>query len=46
MRLLIISQYFPPEMGTNARALAERKFDRGKLAGQLESVLSETVEGS
>jgi len=27
------------EMGKNARALAERQFDRRKLAGQLENVL-------
>ena len=31
------------EMGENARALAEREFDRGKLADRLETVLLETL---
>jgi glycosyltransferase involved in cell wall biosynthesis len=34
------------EMGSNARALAEREFDRAKLANRLESVLLEAVEQS
>lgn len=34
------------EMGSNARALAEREFDRAKLAGRLEQVLSETLRKS
>ena len=32
------------EMGTNARLLAERQFDRMKLADRLEKVLFEAVE--
>jgi len=32
------------EMGKNARTLAEREFDRAKLADRLESVLLETVK--
>jgi glycosyltransferase involved in cell wall biosynthesis len=32
------------EMGKNARSLAEREFDRMKLAQHLENVLAETVE--
>ena len=32
------------EMGTNARSLAERQFDRMKLASRLEKVLFEAVE--
>ncbi|MHC4424510.1 MAG: glycosyltransferase family 4 protein [Planctomycetota bacterium] len=34
------------QMGKNARTLAEREFDRKKLAGQLESVLLECEKGS
>jgi glycosyltransferase involved in cell wall biosynthesis len=33
------------EMGTNARALAEREFDRLKLAARLEKVLKKAVAG-
>ena len=32
------------EMGTNARSLAKRKFDRMKLAQRLEKVLSKVVK--
>ena len=32
------------EMGSNARALAEREFDRSKLADRFESVLTEAVQ--
>ncbi len=32
------------EMGNNARSLAEREFDRAKLASRLEQVLSETLK--
>jgi hypothetical protein len=31
-------------MGRNARALAEREFDRSKLADRFESVLIEVVQ--
>jgi glycosyltransferase involved in cell wall biosynthesis len=34
------------QMGRNARALAEREFDKNKLAGQLEKVLLDTVHGT
>ena len=34
------------EMGKNARTLAEREFDRAKLADRLESVLLEAVKKS
>lgn len=33
-------------MGKNARTLAEREFDRAKLADRLESVLLEAVKGA
>lgn len=39
MRILIITQYFLPEMGQNARRVAVERFDRDKLAMQVLSVL-------
>ncbi|MGA2323109.1 MAG: hypothetical protein ABSG22_04605 [Sedimentisphaerales bacterium] len=39
MKLLIVTQYFPPEMGQNARRLATEQFDRDKLAAQVLSRL-------
>ena len=43
MKLLIVTQYFPPEMGRNSRRLAEEKFDRNKLAQQALDVVSDTT---